>query len=154
MPAIFDSLVHARGLTPHVAWRVAYVVPFILITCTAVGMLVLCDDTPTGKWSERHIVLEGESVSPPPEMATDRKDSDHKNTVPKEKVLESPVSDVESMRQPATSLLQTAQGEVIVAPTFREALSVIFSLHSLALAAPYACSFGRCIQFTQVKCFF
>jgi len=54
MPAIFDSLVHKRGLTPHVAWRVSFIVPFILIVCTAVGMLLLCQDTPTGKWADRH----------------------------------------------------------------------------------------------------
>jgi len=33
-------------------------------------------------------------------------------------------------------------GEVIVAPTLKEGLSVLFSLQTLALAAPYACSFG------------
>jgi len=52
MPAIFNSLV-ANGLTEHVAWRVAFVVPGILIVTVAVLMLLLCPDTPTGKWSER-----------------------------------------------------------------------------------------------------
>ena len=54
MPAIFNSLVHRQGLTEHVAWRVAFVVPFILITATAVVKILTCPDTPTGKWSSRH----------------------------------------------------------------------------------------------------
>lgn len=53
MPAIFNSLVQNQGLTPHVSWRVSFVVPGILIVSTAVLMLLLCPDTPTGKWSER-----------------------------------------------------------------------------------------------------
>lgn len=53
MPAIFDSLVHRQHLTPHTAWRVAFVVPFIFIILTALMILLLCPDTPTGKWSSR-----------------------------------------------------------------------------------------------------
>lgn len=53
MPAIYDFLVHSQGLTPHRAWRVAYVVPFIIIVELALSMLFLCDDTPTGRWSQR-----------------------------------------------------------------------------------------------------
>jgi NNP family nitrate/nitrite transporter-like MFS transporter len=53
MPAIFDSLVQNQDLTPHKAWRVAFIVPFILITATALGMIFLCEDTPTGMYSSR-----------------------------------------------------------------------------------------------------
>jgi NNP family nitrate/nitrite transporter-like MFS transporter len=38
--------------------------------------------------------------------------------------------------------LETAQGEVIQKPTFRESLHVILSLHALFHVATYACSFG------------
>lgn len=41
-----------------------------------------------------------------------------------------------------TEALETAQGEVIVAPSVREALHVIFSAHGLFHVATYACSFG------------
>ncbi|QSZ28841.1 hypothetical protein DSL72_003346 [Monilinia vaccinii-corymbosi] len=58
MPAIFDSLVLNQGLTAHVAWRVSFIVPFILITTTAISMLILCPDTPTGKWSQRHLAMQ------------------------------------------------------------------------------------------------
>ena len=53
MPAIFDSLVQRQHMTPHVAWRVAYIVPFILIIATALLILFACPDAPTGKWSTR-----------------------------------------------------------------------------------------------------
>ncbi|RAL63196.1 hypothetical protein DID88_004275 [Monilinia fructigena] len=52
MPAIVDSLMLNQGLTAHVAWRVSFIVPFILITTTAISMLIFCPDTPTGKWSQ------------------------------------------------------------------------------------------------------
>ena len=52
MPAIYKSLVK-NGLTPHTAWRVAFVVPGILIVSVATLLILLCPDTPTGKWSQR-----------------------------------------------------------------------------------------------------
>ena len=53
MPAIVDSLVGHQHLKPHTAWRVAFVVPFILIALTALLLLIACPDAPTGKWSSR-----------------------------------------------------------------------------------------------------
>ena len=53
MPAIYDSLKADQGLSSHVAWRVSFIVPFIMITACALALLLLTDDTPTGKWSER-----------------------------------------------------------------------------------------------------
>lgn len=58
MPAIYDSLKKEQGLSSHVAWRVAFIVPFIMITAVALSLLLLTDDTPTGKWSERGATLE------------------------------------------------------------------------------------------------
>ncbi|KAI9641005.1 hypothetical protein NHQ30_010432 [Ciborinia camelliae] len=58
MPAIVDSLMLNQGLTAHVAWRVSFIVPFILITTTAISMLIICPDTPTGKWSQRHLAIQ------------------------------------------------------------------------------------------------
>lgn len=130
MPAIFDSLVHSHNLTSHVAWRVAYIVPFVLIIATAVGMLCLCDDTPTGKWADRHLAISSEPVSFPPESIS-ASSSDEKGAK---------TPDVESV--PNGSVVAAARGEVIVAPTLRDGISVICSPHSLALAIPYAFSFG------------
>jgi NNP family nitrate/nitrite transporter-like MFS transporter len=50
-----DALV-ARGNTPHVAWRVAFVVvPFITIMAVALLILFIAPDTPTGAWKDRHL---------------------------------------------------------------------------------------------------
>lgn len=54
MPAVFDSLV-ARGYDDGAAWRLTFIVPLIIVITTAVAMLLLCPDTPTGRWSERHL---------------------------------------------------------------------------------------------------
>ncbi len=76
MPAVLDSLV-ARGYTAGVAWRLAFVVPLVVTLATGVAMLLLCPDTPTGRWSERHLRAEdnlkahGITESP----ATDRSSS-------------------------------------------------------------------------------
>lgn len=141
MPAVYDSLVQARGLSPHQAWRVAYTVPFFIITAVALGMLFTCDDTPTGRWSERHLggvetpssggttgVLHANlstgSATPP-------------ETVEK-KTYEVP-SDTEALdKRPGQVLDQ----EMVIAPTLKEAAGVIFSLATWSLAAAYACTFG------------
>ena len=133
MPAVFDSLVRSQNLTPHVAWRVAYIVPFILITTTAVGMLLFCEDTPTGKWSDRHLAVSTAPMTPPPEYAS-AGSGDEKNKGD----MKTP--DVESVSH--GSVMVALPSEIVVAPTFKEGLAVICSPHSLALAVPYAFSFG------------
>lgn len=157
MPAIFDSLVTSQGLTAHKAWRVAYIVPFIIITTVALGMLCLCEDTPTGKWSERHLwtkeananthltdgnIVDLSSGSPsvgpsnPPSiynksMTTDMEKKDGTQSPQPSDTEALPMDQMPSLKQ-----------EIVVAPTRREALSVAFSLPTMAVAIPYACSFG------------
>ncbi|KAL2169540.1 hypothetical protein VTG60DRAFT_5933 [Thermothelomyces hinnuleus] len=66
MPAVFDSLVHHWGHTHREAWRITFVVPLICLIACGIGLLVLCEDTPMGKWSERHNVgrdLEARDIS-------------------------------------------------------------------------------------------
>lgn len=160
MPAIFDSLVTSQGLTAHKAWRVAYIVPFIIITTVALGMLFLCEDTPTGKWSERHLwaeeanansyLTDGKIVdlsSGSPSVGPSGPPSIHKSnmTIDMEKTggTQSP-SQTQTSDREASPLGQIAgyRQDLIVAPTRREALSVAFSLPTMAVAVPYACSFG------------
>ena len=147
MPAIYDSLVHSRGLTPHQAWRVSYVVPFIIISTVAVGMLLTCDDTPMGKWSERHRWAESRpnGVQFLPGMSPDTL-----STMPSTSSPKQPLPDIEkklpdslrSEMQIDREAVQVGLGEIIVAPTLKETTRVVFSLASLALAALYACTFG------------
>lgn len=155
MPAIYDSLVASQGLTSHKAWRVAYIVPFIIITAVALGMLFLCEDTPTGKWSERHLQAK-DSVSP--SSPSDGKIIDvHTSSassnpsgppsvytvatvdVEKKGIETPPVIDTDASPMGQMDIFKT---DTVVAPTRREAIHVAFSLSTMAVAIPYACSFG------------
>lgn len=145
-PAVYDSLVHKRHLTPHVAWRVSYIVPFIIINCLALCLLFLCQDTPTGKWSERHITVvqvtrdPGQAFVEP--FARHPYSEAHKasdDDLPKEEEMK--VDTELQIQEP--DLVEIAQGEVIVTPTLKEISSVMLSIHSLALAIAYGASFGQ-----------
>jgi NNP family nitrate/nitrite transporter-like MFS transporter len=156
MPAVFDSLVRRQGLTPHVAWRVAYVVPFVIIVSIALGMLFLCDDTPTGKWADRgqaavkSYTEEGsetsssiQSSSPSPLMSNRPSAEFEKKGDVSTRIT---AIDAEAQRPQRQT---EASGDVIVEPTVKESLAVLFSKESLALAGPYAASFGMLPQLTE-----
>jgi NNP family nitrate/nitrite transporter-like MFS transporter len=146
IPALFDSLVQHQGLSPHKAWRVAYVVPFAIIVVVALGMALTCEDTPTGKWSERllfarenlmdDVAKDSEAAVPSPISKSTSPQSENGDSRHQELV------DTETQRGEYTSLAEV-RGEIVIAPTIRETFDIVFSKHSLALAGPYACSFGR-----------
>ncbi|GAA5870769.1 hypothetical protein JCM3774_001673 [Rhodotorula dairenensis] len=53
--AVFHSLVTARGLSHHSAWRAAFaVVPVPILFFIAILVLAIGTDCPAGKWSARH----------------------------------------------------------------------------------------------------
>lgn len=150
MPALFDSLVERHNLTPHKAWRVAFVVPFILITATALGMIFLCEDTPTGPWAERHIhtheyaekaIARGRFVDATGHFADIPTPDDRSGTTV---VGTHTQADLEARRLEfdAKNIEKIAESEVIQTPTLKETLAVSFSLQCLLLSVPYACSFG------------
>ncbi|KAI9792986.1 MAG: hypothetical protein M1833_000973 [Piccolia ochrophora] len=155
MPAIFDSLVARQGLSEDKAWRVAFIVPFILITATAITMILVCPETPTGKWADRHLAAQqsleahhipGDVVDIPGSL-TDRKPSEGGGSSPSvsdDKIKVPPVrsgSDREAQLD-EQAMIETAKGEVVVKPTFKEAMRVILSIQSLTMAAAYFNSFG------------
>jgi len=176
MPAIFDSLVSRQHLTPHVAWRVAFIVPFILIVATAILMILLCPDTPTGKWSERHLHVQenlqahgvrgmtdlgtndlitipgaitdkqisekpNNGVLTPP-TGTTNEASDNKR-LREEAAIASAKHDFDHEAQMAEQeMLDTARGEVVVKPSFKEWMAVVFTPQTLMIASCYFCSFG------------
>ncbi|KAF8430396.1 major facilitator superfamily domain-containing protein [Tirmania nivea] len=161
MPAIFDSLVHSQRLTPHVAWRVSFTVPAILITATALGMLFLCEDTPTGKWADRKKMVSNSSGDSTPvktggvvvELPNGGRlgqlyhaPTSNSTLEEKKEPVEGYISNPEDARLGEVEIARTeveiARAEVVKAPTFREAVNVFFSLQCLMLALPYACSFG------------
>lgn len=145
MPAVFDSLVQHSGLAPHKAWRVAYIVPFIIIVVVALGMLFTCDDTPTGKWSDRAMPTAGGSSDSSirgevdtPSSVSIAKDINNINVNEKHPQT---ISDIESQSD-GTTYLDLAKSEFIVAPTTKEIMHVVLSPQTFALFGVYACSFG------------
>lgn len=144
MPVIFDSLVHGQGLTPTQAWRVAFIVPFILITATAIGMLTLAEDTPIGTWSNRHLAVPGTTAVDIPGLIADKATNTNESPTESDgklKIQEQQPSD-EEIQVGEIETITCARGEIIQTPSISEALPVIFSLQTLTLTAAYFCSFG------------
>jgi hypothetical protein len=161
MPAVFDSLVHVRvplgfslstppltpslrpkqmrGYTPHVAWRISFIVPTILLILCGLGALLLCDDTPTGSWATRdrdiaalyageHLPVDDEELrNRLEEVAKD--DGSGKNSMIKTEVNEAAT--------PAGVMATGPAIEVVVRPSLRSALPALFCIQTLMLAAPY-----------------
>jgi NNP family nitrate/nitrite transporter-like MFS transporter len=148
MPAVYDSLVHRQHLSPHKAWRVAFIVPFILITATAITILLVCPDTPTGKWSERHLAVQNDLATHDVSRVVDtNKAADKtKSSDKRDEKLKLDHKAHDSFDQEAQlsneEMVDMACGEIIRKPSFRETFSVIFSLQTLVLMAGYFCSFG------------
>ena len=161
MPAIFDSLVSSQHLSAHVAWRVAFIVPFICITAAAIALLLLCPDTPTGKWSERHLAAEqnlaahgvtGDVVDVPGDFTDKKAHSPGSESPLNGKDHEQKIDFMATGKVTGTSdheaqigeqqMLDTARGEVVQKPSLREAIPVIFSLQTLVVMGGYFCSFG------------
>lgn len=147
MPAIFDSLVAHHNLTASVAWRVTFIVPFLLISSVAVGMIALCDDCPTGKWSARHrdvrqnLQARGLATPSTPSSLTEKSPAQETTTSAEaiHNKSEAYNTDADMSDQ---ELLDAANGEVIKDPSFKEAIRVTFSPQTLVLAICYMCSFG------------
>lgn len=161
MPAIVNSLIHSQGYSLHVAWRVAFVVPSVLIMCTAVLMVLLCPDTPVGKWSEREqfaeqslrkhamvgAVVPGELSAEGPEKKAvsptssedGHQDQDRKDVMPPPGEIQ--YGDHEA-HLTAEQMYETAKGEVVRKPTFKEILPILKSPQVLVTTAAYFCSFG------------
>ncbi|KAH6660142.1 nitrate transporter [Truncatella angustata] len=157
MPAVFDSL-KGRGLSDGAAWRVTFIVPLIIVLATALGMILLCPDTPTGKWSERHLHAEENlhqhGVETPtggvvdvPGVVVDKVPSNvtSPSSVDKEKERHEHKSEKHWDHEAALSkdeMLETAKGEIVNKPTFKEGLRVLLSLQTAFHVSTYFCSFG------------
>jgi NNP family nitrate/nitrite transporter-like MFS transporter len=150
MPAIYDSFRNDRGLSSHVAWRVSFIVPFILITTVGLGLLLLTDDTPTGKWADRAAAVQAghaehvaqHSVVPTTGGLTEKPTTTGSISSGDEKKHATPATgDVES----ATGEVQVIDGyqhEVVQKPSFKEAMKVLLSPQTLMLCFCYFNSFG------------
>ncbi|KAF2714539.1 nitrate transporter-like protein [Pleomassaria siparia CBS 279.74] len=145
MPAIFDSLVHRLGLTAHVAWRVSFIVPFILITATGIAMLFLTEDTPTGNWADRGNVVShrhNSTMVTATEGLSDKPATSNSNSTHGERKAFAVPTDVENGKAIDVKVMKELQHEVVQAPSFNEAMKVVFSMQTLTLCSEYICSFG------------
>ncbi|KAI2618446.1 nitrate transporter [Hypoxylon sp. NC1633] len=157
MPAVFDSLV-ARGYTDGVAWRLAFIVPLVITVVTGASMLFLCPDTPTGKWSERHLHADQNLAShggatsgvvDVPGRITDKASSEGGNSIHEEedesKAATPPQDHPNWDHEAAISkneMVETAKGEVVQKPTWGTVLRVLASPQTLFHILTYMCSFG------------
>ncbi|KAJ6109359.1 nitrate transporter CrnA [Penicillium sp. IBT 16267x] len=135
MPAIFDSLVASQGLTAHKAWRIAYIVPFIIITTVALG------SSANTHLTDGNIV---DLSSGSPSVGPSSPPSIYNTTMTIDVEKKGGTQSSQTSDEEASPIDQMAgfKEEIILAPTRREALSVAFSLPTMAVAIPYACSFG------------
>ncbi|KAL4916032.1 major facilitator superfamily domain-containing protein [Aspergillus aurantiobrunneus] len=140
MPAIYDSFVHDRGLTPHTAWRVSYVVPFIIIVSIALAMLFTCPDTPTGKWADRQKVGESNIIDLNGSTPSDSSANSIHLPSDEKKVTQNP-NTIDPEAQVCPGQIESTDA-VIEPPTAKRYLSIATDPSALAVALPYACSFG------------
>lgn len=171
MPAIYNSLVHQQGMRPHTAWRVAFVVPGILIVFVAIALVLCCNDTPTGKWSDRMQAAENnlrqhgvhqQVVDVPGEITTV---PSHEISEVKKSGSESPSDIVDEEKKldeirgtfgdheaqiGEQQMVDTARGEVVQKPSFKEAMHVIFSPQTFVTGACYFCTFGAELSINSV----
>ncbi|KAK5170522.1 uncharacterized protein LTR77_005110 [Saxophila tyrrhenica] len=166
MPAIYNSLV-SNGLSTHTAWRVSYIVPGILICAVATFLVLLCPDTPTGKWSDRvqsaennlrqHSVS-GQVVDIPGQVTEEKKNLANGGTESPsalsddEKKLDNKrgTFDNNEAQLGDQQMLDTALGEVIQKPSFGEIFKVICSPQTFVTGACYFCSFGSELSINSI----
>ncbi|KAF2219877.1 nitrate transporter-like protein [Elsinoe ampelina] len=162
MPAIYNSLRTQRGMSAGVAWRVSFVVPGIIITCAAIALILLCPDTPRGRWADRNLPVENDTHT----TTTDGKvvDIPNANTTASRSPSASSMADEEKKDYtkpaidgptPDTSkgealTLTPAQSDAIQAPTMKEIFRVILSGPTLVLGACYFCTFGAELSINSV----
>ena len=154
MPAIFNSLVQQQHMRDSVAWRVTFIVPFILITATALAMILTCPDTPTGKWStrtvdlQRHLDMRDTYFSAVGERKENNAPSLDSGASPG---LSNDTIKLNSARGQGhfsetqaqeDDLLTAASWELVEIPTYSGSAKVVLSLPTLAVAVAYFCSFG------------
>lgn len=156
MPAIFDSLVQHQHHTPHTAWRVAFVVPFILIVVTALLIVIACPDAPTGRWSSRAYDMQRQAENRDVYVSA----FGNRNHIsgPRKQRRKSPkraFSD-QSVELDSTSsrgrdqetvmdeqdFLNAASWELVEKPTYHGYIKALVSLPTFTLILAYFCTFG------------
>ncbi|KAK1824995.1 hypothetical protein LTR12_000536 [Friedmanniomyces endolithicus] len=167
MPAVYKSLVK-QGLSSHEAWRVSFVVPGILITSVAIALVLCCPDTPTGAWTDRTQAaennlrqhgIEGTVVQVPGTMTEHAKQADSDSTPSPPGGIEDEEKKLDQTRGTFNdnevvisdkAMVDTARGEVIQKPSFKEMARVIFSPQTIVTGACYFCTFGAELSINSI----
>jgi MFS transporter, NNP family, nitrate/nitrite transporter len=147
MPTIYDSLVADQGYSPSVAWRITFIVPGVIILSVAAGLFLLCQDTPTGKWADRHLAAQQNleshgvtaSIVDAPGGVTDKKFSNDSGTATPEDVEKAGERKLSTFagKEAAFSeqqMVDTARGEIVVKPTAMTIVRTMFRPQVLVLA--------------------
>lgn len=164
MPTIYDSLVENQGYSPHVAWRITFIVPGVIILTVAAGLFFLCEDTPTGSWSTRHLAaqqnltahnIDTRVVDAPKGIHTNLDpDSGSGSPTPEDmekgSSLKLPPKVGHEAELSEQEMLDTAKGEVIQKPTWSQMLRVMIQPQTLVLAFCYFNSFGAELAINSV----
>ena len=167
MPAVYKALV-GDGLSEHTAWRVAYIVPGILICTVSALLIVLCPDTPTGPWSGRLQAAEnnlrqhnvsGAVVDVPGQVSAEHKPSSEKSGTDTPSGLDKEEKKLDDTRGTFSDneaqmgeqqMLDTARGEVVQKPSVKEMARVVFSPQTLVTGACYFCTFGSELSINSI----
>lgn len=138
MPAVYDSLRLERGHSSHTAWRIAFIVPTILLIACGLFALFCCQDTPTGRWADRHEALARLHaahgvVALIDEEALSKKLNDVKENCSSKKSAGS--AEVNEAATPGGKEVVPVY-EVVVAPTLKEIIPALMCSQTLMLALP------------------
>ncbi|KAJ3253217.1 hypothetical protein HK103_000805 [Boothiomyces macroporosus] len=145
MPAVVNSLVQNNHLAISTAWRLAFlVVPFVVITATAIAVLVFGDDCPHGKWSER--VFTQEVIVSEEKESKDTLESPLDHGVAILRVSSdanlTALAESDSGSNGINGSLSRTSSATQIQREFSPVLKAAFSLDTLLAALPYACTFG------------
>ncbi|KAK0729215.1 nitrite transporter [Apiosordaria backusii] len=152
MPAVYDAFV-ASGRSPGQSWRLTFIIPLVMVLATGTALLLLCPDTPTGKWADRHRQAEenlhahgiDDVIVDIPGAITDRLPStppDNEEKIDLKEERKTSIAFDHEAQLSKTEMIQTAQGEIVQKPTLREALLVARSPQTIFHILTYSCSFG------------
>jgi NNP family nitrate/nitrite transporter-like MFS transporter len=146
MPAIFDHFQETYGFTPHKAWRVSFTVPFVIILGTAFLIVVLCPDTPAGKWSEREVNTKLNSMN----AVVGAADCTSKELNGVNSCALAIKTEHNSDTEKNGNITAEYTDEVIQNPTATEFINIATSPQTVALCAAYFCSFGGEIAINSI----
>lgn len=148
MPAILDSLV-SSGHSEDQAWRLTFVVPLITVLAVGAAVLLICPDTPTGKWSKQHLhtkeiqldSITSEGASSKYTQGEEAKSEDEVKGEVEAKKKNRRGETVDNVI-PTSKEIEIAKGEIIQKPSFEEVIRIVFNAQTLFHVLSYMSLFG------------